>query len=83
MTTNNNWIYYLFQSGGVTFTTSLQAFTFLMYPIFGLIADVCVTWYRIIKLSFCLALISSLIVFAGAILLIFKPQLIAQKNTLQ
>ena len=51
-------------------------FTFLMYPILGLIPDMRITRYRIIKLSVCLALISYLIQFAEAIVLIFKPQLI-------
>ena len=59
----------------------MQSLTYLMYPIFGLIADVCITQYRMIKLAFCSVLVSSLLMFTVAIIFISKPEVIIQKDT--
>ena len=79
--TTNNWIYHLLTNRDVTIWTAIQGLTFLMYPIFGLIADVCITQYRMIKLAFCSVLVSSLLMFTVAVIIISKPEVVIQKDT--
>ena len=78
--TTNNWIYHVLRNRDVTIWTAIQGLTFLLYPIFGLIADVCITQYRMIKLAFCSVLVSSLLLFTVAVIYISKSEVIIQKH---
>ena len=78
--TTNNWIYHVLINRDVTIWTAIQGLTFLLYPIFGLIADVCITQYRMIKLAFCSVLVSSLLLFTVAVIYISKPEVIIQNH---
>ena len=72
--TTNNWIYHVLPSIDVTMWTAAQGIIYLMYPILGLIADVCITQYRMIKLSFFSVLVSSLLLLTTAIIYISRPE---------
>ena len=83
--TTNNWIYHVLTSRDITIWNAVQGLTFLMYPLFGLIADVCITQYRMIKLAFCSVLVSSLLLLTAAIIYISKPEMFSNRliaNTL-
>ena len=77
--TTNNWIYHVLTNRDVTVWTGMQGLTFLMYPIFGMIADVCITQYRMIKLAFYSVFVSSLLMFTAAVIYISKPEVFNQK----
>ena len=78
--TTNNWIYHVWTNRDVTIWTAIQGLTFLMYPVFGFIADVCITQYRMIKLAFYSLTVSSLLMFTVAVIYISKPEVIIQKH---
>ena len=73
--TTNNWVYHLLTSRAIIIWNAIQGLTFLLYPVLGLIADVCITQYRMIKLAFCSVLISSLLLLTAAIIYISKPEI--------
>ena len=74
--TSNNWICYSLNYFDKNIWIAAQGVGFLMYPVFGWIADVCVTQYRMIKMSYILVLSSSLLMLSAAILIIVKPEII-------
>ena len=41
--TTNNWVYHVLASREIILSIAMQGVMFLMYPLFGLIADICVT----------------------------------------
>ena len=65
--TSNNWIKYTQQKMDVLLWNIIQGIAFLLYPVLGWIADVYISRYKMIKLSFILILISSLLMLLGAI----------------
>ena len=71
--TTNDWIYHVLTSRDIITWNAIQGLAFLLYPVLGLIADVCITQYRMIKLAFCSALVSSLLLLTAAIIYISKP----------
>ena len=56
-----------------------QGITYLLYPLFGWIADTRVTHYKMIRLSFVLILLSSILMFANAIFKILNPNFIIEQ----
>ena len=75
--TTNNWVYHVLASREMILRTAMQGVMFLMYPLFGLIADMCVTQYRMIKLAFCSVLVSSLLLLTAAIIYTSKPEILS------
>ena len=75
--TTNNWDYHVLASREIILRTAMQGLMFLMYPLFGLIADVCITQYRMIKLAFCSVLVSSLLLLTAAIIYTSKPEILS------
>ena len=71
--TSNNWICYLLNHFHKNIWIAAQGVGFLMYLVFGWIADVCVTQYRMMKMSYILVLSSSLLMLSTAIVIILKP----------
>ena len=59
---------------------TVQGVAFLLYPILGLIADACITQYKMIKMSFVLVLICSLLFLIEAVVFILKPEVNAQRS---
>ena len=79
----NNWIKHILVSYiGIPWNVS-QGIAYLMYPILGWIADVRVTHYKIIKISFVFVLISSFLMFGNSIIRILKPNFLIQQQSLQ
>ena len=72
--TTNDWIYHVLASRDITIWNAIRGLTFLLYPVL-LIADVCITQYRMIKLAFCSVLVSSLLLLTAAIIYISKPEM--------
>ena len=70
--TNNNWICYSLDYFYKTIWIAAQGVGFLMYPILGWIADVYITRYRMIKISYILVLSSSLLMLSLAIPLLLR-----------
>ena len=65
--TSNNWIEHTMQKSDLFYWNITQGISFLLYPIFGWIADVYVSHYKMIKIAFILILLSSLIMLISAI----------------
>ena len=79
--TTNNWIKHILVSYIVITWNVSQGIAYLMYPILGWIADIRVTHYKIIKISFVFVLISSFLMCGNSIVRILKPNfLIEQEN---
>ncbi len=70
--TSNNWIKLAMNENDVIDWNMLQGISFLLYPLLGWIADVYVSRYKMIKLSFILLLIGSLLMVASGIERIFE-----------
>ena len=81
--TTNDWIKHILVSYIAIPWNVSQGIAYLMYPILGWIADVRVTHYKIIKISFMFVLISSLLIFGNSILRILKPNFIEQQQSLE
>ena len=58
----------------ISWTVS-QGISYILYPIFGWIADVRVTYYRMINISLVTVLISSLFMFTIATIHVLKPDI--------
>ena len=54
--TTNDWIFQTMIRFDQNIWTAAQGVGFLMYPILGWIADVCVTQYRMIKIIICFSI---------------------------
>ena len=59
---------------GVMIWNIAQGIAFLMYPILGWIADVFLTRYQMMKCALIFVLVSSVLMLAGAILSLIKPE---------
>ena len=70
--TTNNWILHILASDLKISWTVAQGISYILYPIFGWIADIRVTYYRMINMSFVIVLVSSLFMFALAIINYFR-----------
>ena len=77
--TTNDWIYHVLTSRDIIIWNAIQGLAFLLYPVLGLIADVYITQYRMIKLAFCSVLISSLLLLTAAIIYISKPEIFSHR----
>ena len=64
---SNNWIKYGMRINDVLQWNIIQGIAFLLYPVLGWIADVYISRYKMIKVSFILILLSSLLMLLGAI----------------
>ena len=64
---SNNWIKYIMRNHDVLQWNIIQGIAFLLYPVLEWIADVYIFHYKMIKLSFILILLSSLLMLLGAI----------------
>ena len=64
---SNNWIKYEMRIHDVLQWNIIQEIAFLLYPVLGWIADVYISRYKMIKLSFILILLSSLLMLLEAI----------------
>ena len=81
--TTNNWIKHILVSYiGIPWNVS-QGIAYLMYPILGWIADVRVTHYKIIKISFVFVFISSFLMCGNSIIRILKPNFLIQQQSLE
>ena len=80
--TTNNWIKHILVSYiAITWNVS-QGIAYLMYPIPGWIADIRVTHYKIIKISFVFVLISSCLMCGNSIVRILNPDFLIQQENL-
>ena len=59
-----------------------QGIAYLMYPILGWIADIRVTHYKIIKISFMFVLISSFLMCGNSIVKILNPHVLILEESL-
>ena len=80
--TTNNWIFQTMIRFDKNIWTAAQGVGFLMYPILGWIADVRVTQYRMIKISFTLVLSCLIMMTFFNISLILKLQLTEYVGTI-
>ena len=81
--TTNIWIKHILVSYiAITWDVS-QGIAYLMYPILGWIADIHVTHYKIIKISFVFVLMSSFLMCGNSILRILKPNFLDQQQSLE
>ena len=76
ITATNNWIHNTMSRYGVMIWNIAQGIGFLLYPILGWIADVCITRYQMMKCALIFVLVSSVVMLAGAILSLIKPEAI-------
>ena len=80
--TTNNWInHILVKYITITWNVS-QGIAYLMYPVFGWVADIHVTHYKIIKISFVFVLISSFLMCGNCIVRILKPNFLIEEENL-
>ena len=78
--TANNCIFYTMTRFDRNIRNTVQGVAFLLYPILGLIADACIIQYKMIKMSFVLVLICSLLFLVEAVVFILKPEVNAQRS---
>ena len=74
ITATNDWIHNTMSRYGVMIWNIAQGIAFLMYPILGWIADVFTTRYQMMKCALIFVLVSSVLMLAGAILSLIKPE---------
>ena len=73
--TANNWTSHMLKGYVKISWTVSQGISYILYPLFGWIADVRVTYYRMINISLVSVLISSLFMFTIAIINVLKPDI--------
>ena len=71
----NNWTSHMLIGYVKISWTISQGISYILYPLFGWIADVRVTYYRMINISLVSLLISSLFMLTTAIIHVFKPDI--------
>ena len=76
----DSWINYVLVSHLNIPWTIFKGIVFLFYPVFGWIADIRITHYRMIKVAFVLVSVSSLTMLAATITLIIKPNIFQQNS---
>ena len=79
--TSNNWVKLTMNKGDILQWNISQGISFLLYPLLGWIADVYVSRYKMIKLSFVLLMIGSLLMLAGGIERIFEKNFSSDVST--
>ena len=78
--TQTNWIKNLMARNDILPWNITQGLTYTLYPLLGLIADVYITRYKILKISFWCVLISSVLMIFNSIQnLVFHSDSVLQK----
>ena len=73
--TANNWISYMLVDYVKISWTVSQSISYILYPLFGWVADVRVTYYRMINFSLVSVLISSFFMFTLSTIHVLKPDI--------